>query len=366
MGLEVRRVESAAEFARLAEYRYRVYVEDLGLLDASAADRERRRLIDALDDASISYAVFDGDRVVGSLRFTHLPDVPDPEPLIRKFDYGDSISAFGASAICMTSRFIVDEPVRRSRAMLRMMEMCYEDGEERGVRLNYGDTSPGLLLFYEHMGYRRYTRPWNDPVFGFKLPLVMLGRDQERFRRVRSPLLRVSLRLPDDEDAREWFDATYPEYVQSESAPFLPHGAFVAMVEGRLGHGPAELPGLLDGLDAAELEALLAKASLFDVREGDRILRPGERADGLLLVASGQMVERGPDGSRALSVGAVYGDIGGRFLRQVDREVVAETDGRLLVLPASHLEHLLSTADGRLERLQARLDALLGGGRVAA
>jgi hypothetical protein len=38
----------------------------------------------------------------------------------------------------------------------------------------------------------------------------------------------------------------------------------------------------------------------------------------------------------------------------------------LLVLPASHLEHLLSTADGRLERLQARLDGLLGGERVPA
>jgi len=360
LGLEVRRVESAAELERLAEYRYRVYVEELGLLDASAAGAGRR-LVDALDEASISYAVFDGDRVVGSLRFTHLPAVPDPEPLVRKFDYADVIEEFGAAAVCMTSRFIVDEEVTRSRAMLRMMELCSEDAAARGVRFNYGDTSPGLLLFYEHMGYRRYTRPWNDPVYGFKLPIVMLAADQERFRAVRSPLLRIALRSPHDEETRAWFEAAYPAYVECESAPFHPPGGFVAMVERRLGGRLSELPGLLEGLDDAELEALLQKASLFDVRGGDRILRPGEAEQGLLLVLSGEIVVRAPGGSGVTLVpGDVFGDVGGRFVRRADAEVVAESAGSLLVLPAGHVEHLLAGGDDRLGGLRARLRGLLG------
>lgn len=358
MGLDARRVESAAEFERLAEYRHRVYVEELGLLAASAAGAERR-LVDDLDDVSTSFAVFDGDKVVGSLRLTHLPDVADPEQLIEKFDNADAVAAFGAPAICTTSRFIVDEGVRRSRAMLRMMELCYEDAAERGVRLNYGDTSPGLLLFYEHMGYRRYTRPWNDPIYGFKLPIVMVGRDRERFRSVRSPLARVSLRWPHDEEAREWFETTYRAFVECESAPFQSPGGFAATVEGRLGRGLSELPGLLNGLATAELEALLAKASLFDVRAGDRILRPDEREHGLLLVVSGEVTERPPgESDRTFSPGDVFGDVAGGFVRQADSELVAETDGTLLVLPASHLEHLLATGD---DRVRTRLGELLGG-----
>ena len=56
MELEARRAESAAELDRLAEYRYRIYVDELGLLDAAAAG-EGGRLVDELDEVSTSYAV---------------------------------------------------------------------------------------------------------------------------------------------------------------------------------------------------------------------------------------------------------------------------------------------------------------------
>ena len=364
MGIEVRRVESAAELERLAGYRYRVYVEELGLLDASAADAARRRLVDDLDDVSTSYAVFDGERVVGSLRLTHLPAVGEPGTLVEKFRLEEAIASFGAAAICTTSRFIVEESVRRSRAMLRMMELCYEDARRLGVRLNYGDTSPGLLLFYEHMGYRRYTRPWNDPVYGFKLPILMVGRDPEWFRRVRSPLLRVALRWPPDDEAHEWFEATYGAAVACESAPFHAPRGFVAGVEALLGHALPGLPGLLHELTAGEVEALLSKASLFDVRAGDRLLRSGERVGGLLIVARGQLSLEAADGGReTLVAGDALGDVGGRFVRRPDSEVAAAAEASLLVLPTAQLEHLLAAQDEPSERLRDRLGALLGSGQ---
>jgi hypothetical protein len=261
----------------------------------------------------------------------------------------------------MTSRFIVDEQVRRSRAMLRMMELCYEDGARLGVRLNYGDTSPGLLLFYEHMGYRRYTRPWNDEAYGFKLPIVMLGRDQDWFRRVRSPLLRSASKLPHDDEAREWFEAAHGAVVECESAPFQASGGFVAGVEELLGASLAGFSGLLEGLGAGELEALLARAGLFSVCAGDRVVRPGEREHGLLIVVSGRVVERGAGGRGPLAAGEVFGDIAGRYVGRTASEVVAETAARLLVLTTAHLEHLLAAEDEGLERLRARVGALVSG-----
>ena len=342
MGLEARRAKSAAELDRLAEYRYRIYVEELGLVDAAAA-REGSRLVDELDEVSMSYAVFDGEQVVGSLRMTHLPAVRDPAPLLEKFQFAGAVSEFGADAVCTTSRFIVDEGARRSRAMLTMMELCYEDAAGLGVRLNYGDTSPGLLLFYEHMGYRRYTRPWLDGAYGLKLPIVMVGRDHDRFRRVRSPLHRVSARYPDDPEVRAWFESTYLDSVECESAPFQPSGAFAALVERRAGRPLSKLP-LLGGLTAGEVKTVLAKASLFEVRAGDRLLRPGERTRGLLIAVAGEL-----SGSLV-----VVGDVGDRFAHDSAAAVVAVTDASLLILPESHLVHLAGD-----ERVRARLDELL-------
>src|SRR4051812_34061214 len=96
----------------MARYRYRVYVERLGLLSPSATQRERAELTDELDDVSTSFAIFDGDDVVGSLRLTLLDDVVDASPLHAKFGFTDVTDRFGSASVCITSRFIAEPSAR--------------------------------------------------------------------------------------------------------------------------------------------------------------------------------------------------------------------------------------------------------------
>jgi len=83
MSLTVEPVTTAADREEIYAFRYRVYVEELGM--TSQADHAKKWLHDDQDEHSASFAVKQDDRVVGSLRCTRLADLPDPAPLIAKF-----------------------------------------------------------------------------------------------------------------------------------------------------------------------------------------------------------------------------------------------------------------------------------------
>jgi CRP-like cAMP-binding protein len=345
VGLTVARARSEAEREKIFEFRYRVYVDVLGL-SPPGADRARKRLWDPLDDVSLPYALFDDEEVVASLRVTPLDDLPDPTALIEKFAMEPAIAAMGRSAIGTTSRFILHPRFRFGTAIYRLMEFAYDEAMARGLRLNYGDCSPHLLPFYEHLGYRRYTRAYNDTAFGFKLLILMLLRDQSRFRHVHSPLLRVALRYPDDPEAQVWFERTYPGYLDLESAPFLPEGMFFDMLCDRASTDPLHSAGLLHGLDRDEADKFLARAALIQAGPGDRIVREGEPGDALYVLASGLAevtLDEAPDRPVAvLGTGDTFGEVSFLTMKPRTANVVAKTPCEVIVLSGEFLNRFVA------------------------
>jgi hypothetical protein len=286
MALTVAPARSEAERTAIYRFRYRIYAEEMGLAPPEA-DHEHRLLRDALDGPGVSYALLDDGAVVGSLRLVYLEDLHDPAPLIEKFRMQPALREFGASAICTTSRFMLDPSRRHGRAILGLMEAAYADGAARGVRLNYGDCSPHLIPFYEHLGYRRYTRAYNDTSYGFKVPILMLARDRERLQGLRSPLARIAGRFPDDAEARSWFARIYPEYLGVESAVFLPDGAFLDLLSERVAEDPLRSIPLLRGLTREEAAQFTARATLVQAEPGDRIVRQGDPGNALFVLLAG-------------------------------------------------------------------------------
>lgn len=160
--------------------------------------------------------------MVGSLRVTYIADVPDIRPLVERFRMEPAIDAFGRSALCTTSRFMVEHPFAGGKGMLRLMAAAYRDAAARQVRLVYGDCSAEMLPFYRHLGYRTYAPPFVDPSYGLRVPLLMVGRDGHWFSQARSPLARVAVSFAEDVEAREWFDRTWskPPSPQTDVAAF--------------------------------------------------------------------------------------------------------------------------------------------------
>lgn len=345
MGVTVERADTDEARARIYAFRYRVYVEEMGI-ESPEVDHERRWLRDPLDECSVSFGLLRDGAVVGALRATVLADVPAPAPLIAKYAMEPALVAFAPAEICTTSRFMLDPAVRHGTAILRLVAAAYREGGARGVRLNYGDCSPHLLPFYEHLGYRRYTRAVNDSAYGFKIPILMLMHDRARFARVRTPLTRAAVEWPDDAEARAWFEQTYPDRLGVETASLLDEGTFLELLAERIAGDPLHQLGLLHGLERAEADRFLARATLVSAAPGDRIVRQGEPDDTLFVLLSGiadAVRDERPDESLAvLGAGDPFGEIG--FLTAAPRSasVVARSACEAIVLSGDWLRGFLA------------------------
>ncbi len=344
MGLRIAHIDNHADLERMYRFRYRVYVEELGLTDN--ADHEHRLLSDVYDQCSHSYAIVDGKEILGSLRLILLSEVPDPAPLIHRFRMGPAVDAFGLGAICTTSRFILNPRLQHGTIIYRLMKVAYEAGRARGIRLNYGDCSAHLVPFYEHLGYRLYSSGYNDSDYGYKVPILMLG-DRARFKRVRSLLACLVAKEGTDAPVVAWFSETYPNYPDTESAAFLPKGEFLERLKTRWNGDPLDGIYLLHHLTKETATCLLAHATILKYDPGNWIQRKGERDTALYTLLSGTA---GPvsrhQGSTPDCHPYLPGDSIGRraFLSNQAATVTIEAKSPCLVLvvPADSLRQTLS------------------------
>lgn len=339
----VRQVAGEAEQEALYAFRYQVYVNEFAMTDE--ADHARAWLRDHYDERCINYALFEGDAVVGSLRIIRMSEVDDLDPFIKKFSMAPALDAFGPEAIVTSSRFMITDRLRNSMAIFRLLQQSWQDATKLGVRLNYGDCSPHLVAFYERLGYRRYVDGYNDDAYGFKLPLLMLTRDNEYFRRVRSPFAAMNPDAGDDPEVRDWFAATYPNYVTLDTAAFLPTDVFFDLLAARLADDPLHSIALLRGLDQDEAERFLAKAMVVKFKPGHKIIREGEHDRTIFAILKG-IAEVRPKGAAeptlaVLGAGDTFGEMGFLTGKQRGADIVAQTDGEVLVLSAEFLEIFL-------------------------
>jgi CRP-like cAMP-binding protein len=346
MGIEVAAARTPEQDREVYRFRYAVYVDELGL-DPPGTDHATRQVKDPLDEAATNYMLRRDGTVVGSLRVLRLAELEDPSALIAKLDLAPALEAFSANEIGTTSRFMLHPSLRHGKAILALMRAAFEDAAASGARLNFGDCSPHMLPFYEHLGYRRCGAAFNDPHFGYKLPILMLVGDLDYFTQVRAPLARVARRYPPDQEARAWFERCYPEHIQPSSASLLPEGVFLDLLAERIGESPIHHLSLLKDLTEEEAKRFLSEAAVIRAQPGDRLIRQGERDDTLYAMLSG-LAEVFVDDAESrpinqIAAGDTFGEIG--LVAGIPRSasVVARAPCELLVLSADALKRLQRT-----------------------
>ena len=203
MTIAVHRARTDDERQAVYRFRYRL-AEEAGLLPPDA-DRDAKRIRDPLDLVSEMYVLKDGGQLVGSLRVSYFDEAPDPAALVARYEMGPALRDLPRETICVVSRFLLDPKFRNGAAVFKLMDGMWRDAAGRGLRLAYADVIPHLVPFYEHLGFRRYTRSYIDSPHGFQVPMVMVVRDVLRFERVHSPLARLVEEGDDDIEARGWF-----------------------------------------------------------------------------------------------------------------------------------------------------------------
>ncbi len=344
MTLRVERAETAEERRRVFAFRYRIYVDEMGIRTPEA-DTKARLLSDPLDERAVLWMLTDGDDVLGTLRVLALRDLPEPGPLIERYAIGRAVEAFGEEAICISGRFMLDSDLRRGTAILRLLRAAFQDALARGIRLNYGDCSPSLLPFYERMGFRRYTRAFIDTHYGFKVPILMLVRDREHFEAVGSPFERLAREAEDDPEVRDWFARSHPEDLGVQTASLLPEGVFFDLLGRRVATDPLHALGILRGLDRAQADRFLAKATVIRVEAGQAIVRQGELGDTLFVLVSGAaevLRDEAPDEPVGwLAAGDSFGETGFLTVSERTASVVARAPSEAVVLSGEFLRTFL-------------------------
>jgi predicted GNAT family N-acyltransferase len=319
---------AATEAEREAIYRLRheVYVQEMGEFRDVA---EEGMLRDPSDETARHLYVKVHDIVVGALRYHVGRDGPFSAEDEEIYDLRRFRDVVPDEKMAVLSRFCALPEYRPLLVPFKLLLQSLPFSPEEGVELLFCDCQPHLLNLYTRLGFRNYTRVYNDPVASILVPLVLVRGDVDHFRRMRSP---IGERDPGPESVA----------LAARVRPLL-RGGSMAPIDGRersweeIQFYLQDLPGghesILSGLVNDEVRAVLASSFQIELRKGDRVVRRGQVTRTLFIVVHGRLEVR--EGERVIATlerGDVFGEVA--FLVPDQRrisDVYAVDDGVVIV-----------------------------------
>ncbi|MFT7667587.1 MAG: hypothetical protein ACI8X5_000266 [Planctomycetota bacterium] len=184
--MEVRLATAPSERQAVYEFRYRIYVGLEGRTQINA-DHQRRQVREPLDDHGMVFAAFDRGRVIGTLRSNLLADGP-----LGNYDslYGlDQLSAQERQQISITTKLMVEPDRRGGACAMRLSQLTFRLGLERGVQMDFIDSRDHTLPFFDRLGYRVLRSDLVHPEYGLATLLRLDLHDTEHLASVGSPFL---------------------------------------------------------------------------------------------------------------------------------------------------------------------------------
>jgi hypothetical protein len=309
---------------------------------------------DEYDDVAVNYAVVLNGEVKGSFRVIDLERVNNPAPLIDRFELNRFVDQFGLAATTVVGRMALADEIRRGSVMISLLIRAINERRERGGRIAVWDSSPSLQSMYERLGFYPYGRMFQDPIFGPKIRVACLLGDTVSGNS-RSPIAEAAKALGDDAEVRDWFCAEYANDIARLTVRKV-RGDWVSYCRQSL------VPGVSfwSELTPESITALTLEAALLEVVPGD-VLRAASVPEHALFIGMRGSYRIGPTAHQVVGPGhplwipRLFDD------RYANTEVVALTEGEILIVPESALlniklrrptefleiAHLLSAPDCR-------------------
>ena len=325
---------------RIFRFRYDVYATEMGKSPAEA-DHQKKIIRDELDeDAHLLYAEDEG-QIVGTVRLNcrskkKFPDVWEQRYDIEKFapSFGDHIS--------MTSRMMVARDYRGSSVPAALVGAVYSAGREMGSKFDFCNCAPSLLEFYEQIGFRRFTDGFVDEDNGYHVPLVMVVRDTQYLRQVRSPLYRVARNFEHEPETGVWFQETFPSHAGIANSRTRNTEEFWKQLSDQLADPPTECIPLFESLSDKEVSNFLRSGTVLSLQPGDRIIRQGDVGDEMYIILSGvaEAVSRKEDQEHSLAImskGQIFGEVAFISTAVRSADVNALTEMQVLIISKGFL-----------------------------
>lgn len=329
------------------QFRYRVYVEEMGK-NPRYANHTERLLKDELDDtATLLYLMIDG-KIAATVRrnLLHLSSLPTP--LNQALQIDRFKTAFSASALSFDSRFMVAPQWRNSFVAGLMVIEVYKIARQQGIQFDFSHASPWLVPFYENLGFRRYTDNFLDDDAGLQIPMVSLFEDVEHLRLVHSPFYRLARHLPNSSIAKDWFTHAFPQYTKF----FNPYEHSSEQVwsfwVNQIRTEPDKSVALFQDLTEESVKKLLKHGAFHPVKAGETILRIGDINNSVFVILSGAVQRRSLShtvtaAASTLGCYQIFGEATLFAELPSPEHVTAITETELLILPRQAMMRAMKT-----------------------
>ncbi len=325
--------QTAEERDAVYRFRYSVYVEEMGRYQGTA-DHDGHRLSDAEDEWSwIAYAR-DGDEVVATTRLTWGGAGFSPRQ-IEQYGLDPFLAELPADLLAVGERTMVAPAWRGTDVFLQVSAEFEPMTTERGIRVVFGACEPHLVSFYGRWQRPYGTRNINSAESGYLIPLVCFLPDAEAL-----------VGLGDGDGlprcVQDVVDGTGMVRTPLLSDPV----EYGRDVRAALHDTPA--PVFAD-LDDDEIDRCIAKSTVIQCAEGDRILRRGGSARNVFIVLSGALEVSDDDHPVAVLLpGDVFGEIAYLLRQPRSLDVDALTDDTTILSLSESTLRKLTTEDPAL------------------
>jgi predicted GNAT family N-acyltransferase len=315
MDIQVKYAESVDELHKIYRLRYEIYHQEMNL-DSAAVDHKKKVLTDSNDDtARILYATADGE-IVGTLRIHWGGDAPFPVEFNETYDVNRFESVVPPDQMVIFTRFMVRNQFRGTLLPFQLLGAIAQFSLEKKVRLSFCDCQPHLLNLYTRLGYRTYTKTYNDIMLGLLVPLVLVVEDLEHFQRINSPLLGFG---------GKDFNPPIPKEILAliPQAPSIQSVASEAAAEwarsyGLLSDSHERTSTIFDGLSEEDITKLMKRSFVIKCELNDLIIRKNSVDRTMFIILSGLVeVREGEQVVAVLSEGDVLGELA--FLLHAER-----------------------------------------------
>lgn len=182
---DIRIVKTTAELEHVYQFRYKIYVDEMGRKQ-NYADHRRKTIIEPLDKTGYIFGAFDNGEVVGTLRvnFAKQSDLGYYEELYNMRSVGESHPNYTS----IVTKLIVDHNHRFGRLAVRLCQAAYVFGLENEIKFNFMDCNQHLVGFFTFFGYEVYTANVIHPEYGKVTPMRCNSLDIDLLKQRKSPL----------------------------------------------------------------------------------------------------------------------------------------------------------------------------------
>ncbi len=287
--IKVHDAHTKEEKEAIYHFRYQIHIREMKRIIPST-DHYRKVIIDELDSWSQqAYAQLANGRIVGAVRATFGRANDFPAGLAKTFQL-ERFQRFSPNTknICFGTKMMVDPLYRKTPVFFHLLTHCYKFLREHNIHFNLSGCNPYLLPMYEQLGYQSFAPGFQDPGYGFVVPILLMPEDIEHLSAIRSPYLRIAKKYTNSTAARKWYLTNFPEASHYPVSTFTSEQQRWSFVKQRI-NDPLTALTALKSLDENEVKILLHMATPVECRQGSEFIHQGDVCNELNLLITGIM-----------------------------------------------------------------------------